>query len=222
VTIERVLALAGFIVSLLLLARFGPIAWRSWRIYSGVKTRRLADAGPLEIPPPGPAAERLAELRELGFSRIGGRWLQLPGTPVRYEWVVGEPSGETYVAVVPSPSPIGSTLVACYSSFDDGTWLQTTFPRVAVVERPQFHASFVASSVADALAAHRRNLERLRSTLGPPRRVLTMADTLRMDADCRTRHGGATLGGLTASVTSPAIFAAILAVICGLLLLEAR
>jgi hypothetical protein len=161
----------------------------------------------------------LAELRDVGFSRIGERWLQLPGTPVRYEWVVGEPSGETFVSVVPSPSAIGPTLVACYSSFPDGTWLQTNYPRGAVVERPQFHASFVMSSVADAVAAHRRDLERLRSTLGQPRRVLTMADTLRMDADYRTRHGGATLRRLTVSVVGPAVMAAGLAVICGLLLL---
>lgn len=39
---ERLLALAGLVVALLLLSRLGPGAWRSWRIYAGVKTRRMA------------------------------------------------------------------------------------------------------------------------------------------------------------------------------------
>jgi hypothetical protein len=45
----------------------------------------MADAGPLEISPPEPVARRLDELEALGFTRIGERFLQLPGTPLRYE-----------------------------------------------------------------------------------------------------------------------------------------
>jgi hypothetical protein len=45
-----------------------------------------------------------------------------------------------------------------------------------------------------------------------------MADTLRMDADFRTHHGGLTLRPLTYRLLTPAIAAALLAVICAALL----
>lgn len=218
---ERLLAATILVVSLFLLARFGPPAWRTWRIFSGVKQRRLADAGPLEIPPPDALAEPLHQLRELGFARIGERWLQLPGTPIRYEWVLGEASGEVYVVLLPS-IVMGGVYSGCYTSWDDGTWIQTTYPRGAIVERPQFHASFVTTSLADMLTTHRRIVDRYRARLGQPRRILTMADTLRMDADYRTRHGGATLGGITLRNMTPAIGAGILVVVSILLLLVAR
>ena len=40
-----------------------------------------------------------------------------------------------------------------------------------------------------------------------------------MDADFRTHHGGLTLRPLTIKLVTPAIAAALLAVICGLLLI---
>jgi len=213
---ERLVALVGLVVSLLLLAQLGPSALKVWRIYSGVRTRRMADAGPLEIPPPDQVAQRLAELAPLGFTRIGERFLQLPGTPIRYEWVVGEDSGETYVVLV--PSPVMGCLVAMYSSFADSTWVQTNFPRGSVVDRPTFQASFVATSIPDALAAHRAQVARLALTHGHPRFIRTMADTLRMDADFRVHHGGMTLRPLIPRLIGPAVAAAILAVLCALLL----
>ena len=220
VSAERLVALGGLIVSLFLLAQLAPPALRAWRIYSGVKTRRLADAGPLAIPPPEPVALRLDELAALGFSRIGERFIQLPGTPIRYEWVVGEESGEAYVVLV--PSPVLGTLVAMYSSFDDSTWVQTNFPRGSIVERPTFHASFVTTSLTEALATHRAQVARLVAAHGSPRRILTMADTLRMDADFRVHHGGMTLRPLIPRLVAPAIGAAVLAVLCAALLVAGR
>jgi len=217
---ERILAAAGLVLSLLLLSRFGPSARRSWQIYAGVRSRRMADAGPLEITPPDLVAARLRELAQLGFNRIGERYLQLPGSSMRYEWLVGESSGETYVIVVPVAA-IG-TLVACYSSFDDGTWVQTNFPRGEVVVRRDFFATFVSSNLADTLAVHRRQVHTLRAAHGTPRAIHTMADTLRMDAEYRTRHGGVTLRRLTFRLVSPALAALSLVLICLLLLLLAR
>jgi hypothetical protein len=215
---DRLLALAGLVLSIFLLARFGAPAWRVWQIYSGVRNRRLADAGPLEVPAPALVRERLDDLEALGFNRIGERFLRLPGSPIRYEWVVGEPSGETYVVVVPVATL--SAIVACYSSFEDSTWVQTNFPRGAVVDRPDFQASFVATSLAEALATHRATVARLSATHGAPRQIRTMADTLRMDADFRTHHGGLTLRPMTFRLISPAIAAGLLAVISALLLLS--
>jgi hypothetical protein len=217
---ERLIALAGLVISLLLLSQLAPSAIRAWRIYSGARTRRLADAGPLAIPPPDLVAQRLAELDALGFSRIGERFLQLPGTPIRHEWVVGEPSGETFVALV--PSPVMGCLVAFYTSFEDSTWVQTNFPRGSVIDRPSFHASFVSTSLTEALAAHRAQVARLVAGHGSPRVIRTMADTLRMDADFRTHHGGMTLRPLLPRLVGPALATATLAVLCAALLLSGR
>jgi hypothetical protein len=218
--IERILAAAGLFLSLLLLWRFGPPAWRAWQIYSGVRSRRMSDAGPLEITPPDLVASRLDGLEALGFTRIGERFIQLPGMPLRYEWLVGEESGETYVIVLPVAG-LG-TMVASYSSFDDGTWVQTNFPRGESITRRDFFASFVATNLADMLAAHRRQVGTLRAAHGTPRSIRTMADTLRMDAEYRTRHGGVTLRRLTFRLIGPALAAAALAVISLLLGVLAR
>jgi hypothetical protein len=220
VSAERLVALGGLVVSLLLLVQLAPPALRAWRIYSGVKTRRLADAGPLAIPPPEPVGLRLDELAALGFSRIGERFIQLPGTPIRHEWVVGEESGEAFVVLV--PSTVIGTLVAFYSSFADSTWVQTNFPRGSVVDQPTFHASFVNTSLTEALAAHRAQVARLVAGHGSPRVIRTMADTLRMDADFRVHHGGMTLRPLLPRLVGPAIGAAVLAVLCAALLVAGR
>ena len=217
---ERLLALAGLLTALLLLTRLGPPAIRSWRIYAGTRGRRMADAGPLEIPAPAALAARLEELRALGFSRIGERFLRLPNTPLRYDWVMGEPSGETYALGV--VSIVGGFLIALYSSFEDSTWVTTHFPRGETIDRPTFHAAFVDTSLADAVAAHRASVARLAVEHGRPRRVLTMADSLRMDADYRSHHGGATLARLTLRNVWPALAATVLAVVCALLLVVAR
>jgi hypothetical protein len=218
--VERILAAAGLFISLLLLWRFGLPAWRGWQIYSGVRSRRMADAGPLEISPPEAVAHRLDELEALGFTRIGERFLKLPDTRLRYEWLVGEESGETYVIVVPVAGL--ATLVACYTSFDDGTWVQTNFPRGESITRRDFFASFVSTNLTEMLAAHRRQVATLRAAHGTPRSIRTMADTLRMDAEYRTRHGGVTLRRLTFKLMSPALAAAALAVISFLLGVLAR
>ena len=162
---ERILALAGLVLSLLLLSRFGPPAWRAWQILAGVRKRRLADAGPLAIPPPPAVAQRLEELGALGFSRIGERSSGCPGRPIRYEWDVGEESAEG-VRGRGAAGDRARTIVGFYSSFDDSTWVQTNFPRGSVVDRPGFQASFVTTSLTEALAAHRAAVARLRPPTG--------------------------------------------------------
>ncbi len=217
---ERTLELAGLALAILLLLRFVPPAVRVWAIYAGTRTRRMADAGPVELTPPADVARVLEQLPPLGFSRIGERTVVLPDGQRRYEWLWGEATGETYVSVV--PSGFLGALMACYTAFADWTWLQTNFPRGEVIERRSYVARFVASSPADALAAHRLEIARLRVSHGAPRPVRTMADSLVMDAEYRTRHAGITLGRLTWRIMTPAFLSAGLAIICGLLLLLDR
>ena len=217
---ERTLELVGLALAILLLLRFVPPATRAWRIYAGTKSRRLADSGPLEIMPPAPVATVLEQLRAIGFSRIGERYVVLPGRGRVDEWTWTDETGSTYVSVVPSRY-IGA-LMCAYTVFPDGTWLQTNFPRGETIDRPNYVARVVASSPADAIAAHRADVARLRGAHGAPRPVRTMADSLRMDAEYRSRHGGTTLRRLTFNLMAPAFAAAGLAIICGLLLLLGR
>jgi hypothetical protein len=217
---ERTLELAGLGLAILLLLRFTPPALRSWRIYAGTSTRRLADAGPLEIPPPGPVAAVLDQLEAAGFHRIGERTLVLPEGRRVFEWLWADESGETYVAVVPSRF-IGA-LVACYTAFADWAWLQTHYPRGETIDRSDFVTRFTETSVSDAIEIQRREIARLRPIHGAVRPVRTMADSLVHDDEYRTRHGGVTLRRLTVRIMTPAFAAAGLAIICGLLLLLGR
>lgn len=210
-------ALAGVacIGALAFLAILLPSAWRIWRIYAGAPTRRLTDAGPEVIPPPPDVAERLEELRDLGFHRIGERWAALPGVPIYYEWVVGDTSGATNIGLV-TVLGVGA-LLECNTVWDDGMWIQTAFPRGVVLERPSLSVTFVTSTVARAVATHRERVERLRPSHGTPRAVLTMADSLRMDGELRSRFGNATLRPLLVPALWPALLAAMLVVGFGLL-----
>lgn len=217
---ERTLELAGLALAILLLLRFVPPAARVWAIYAGVKRRRLADAGPGVIPVPPELAGILAELAEIGFRRVGERYTDIPGRGPVVEWLWADEPGETYVAVV--PSRIVGGLMACYTAFADWAWLQTNFPRGETIDRETYVARFVASSPTDAVRAHRAQIARLRATHGDPRTVRTVADSLVLDAEYRTRHGGVTLRRLTWRVMTPAFLSAGLAIICGLLLLLDR
>jgi hypothetical protein len=215
---ERTLELAGLALSILLLLRFAPPAVRSWRIYSGTRTRRLADAGVVQAPFGVQAV--LDQLGELGFTRIGERYVDLPGRGPMVEWTWTDETGETYASVV--PSLVIGAILSCYTAFADWTWLQTNFPRGATIARSNYVASVVATSPRDAVSAHRAAIARLRPAHGAPRPVRTMADSLRMDAEYRTRYAGTTLKGLTYRIMAPTFAAAGLAIICGLLLLLGR
>jgi hypothetical protein len=217
---ERTLELTGLGLAILLLLWFTPPALRAWRLYAGTRTRRLADAGPLEIPPPAPVAAILQQLAPLGFGRIGERTLVLPTGRRAFEWLWGDESGETYVAVV--PSRVIGALMACYTAFADCAWLQTGYPRSETIDRPDFISRAVSTSPADAVTAHRAEIARLVPIHGSPRPVRSMADSLRHDAEYRTRHGGVVLRRLTARIMAPAFAASALAIICGLLLLLGR
>jgi hypothetical protein len=218
---DRTLELAGLALAILLLLWFVPPASRAWRLYAGTKTRRLADAGPAEIPPPAPVAAVLDQLRTLGFHRIGERTLVLPDGRRAFEWLWADETGYTYVAAVPSRI-LSGVLVACYTAFADWSWLQTNFPRGETIDRSDYTARAVTTSIEDQVGAHRDEMGRLIPIHGAPRPVRTMADSLQHDAEYRTRHGGVTLGRLTSRLMVPAFASAGLAILCGLLLLLSR
>jgi hypothetical protein len=217
---ERTLELAGLLLSILLLLWFTPSALRALRLYGGVRTRRPVPAGPLEVAPPEEVSLAIADLRRLGFTRIGERTLQLPDGPIRMEWIMSDGPATTYALVV--ASRVFGYFMSLYSAYYDGTWVQTSYPRGETIDRPDYIARFVETSIEDAVTIQRRELARLRAGHGQPRSIRSMADAMQLDADYRTRHGGLTLRRLTGRAVVPALGAAGLALICGSLLLLGR
>ena len=216
---ERVLAIAAFLCSLLLLARFGPGAIRGWRIYAGTGKRRQRDAtGRAPLAPPG-VADRARLLAGLGYRRLGETSLILP-VGERFAWILAADDAESYAILVDAPR-IGG-LTGLYSAWEDGTWLCTVHPRGEAVDRSNLVVRIVASTLDEAVRVQRAGLERLKAVHGAPRPIRTMPDMLALDADYRMRFGGSRLRPITARIVMPGLVAAVLLLISVALFLTAR
>ena len=216
---ERVIAIAAFACSMLLLLRFGPVAIRSWRIYSGTPRRRQEDAAGQAPSMPPAVADRAAVLAELGYHPLGETRLVLP-VGERFAWIVAADDAESYAILVDAPR-IGG-LTGLYTAWPDGTWLGTLHPRGDAVDRGGLEIRVVATTLEDAVKVQRAGLERLKRVHGTPRPIRTMPDMLALDADYRTRHGGVSLRTITARLIAPAIVLALLAVLSATLIALAR
>jgi hypothetical protein len=202
---ERVLAMLFIALSAAILVRAGPPAWRSWRIYAGTGQRRQQDATARMPFAPPDVADREALLEPLGYRRLGVTSLVLPAGE-RFAWILAAEDGDSYVIIVPRLGPIG--LTGIYSAWRDGMWLGTMHPRGEAVDRTGMQMQVVGSTLAEAVAAHRAALARLREVHGDPRPVTRMADMLALDADYRVRFGGSRLRPITLRNMTPAILAA--------------
>ena len=202
---ERLLALVLVALAAAMLARFGPPAVQSWRIYAGTGQRRQKDATSRVPFAPPDIADREALLEPLGYRRLGVTSLDLP-VGERFAWILAAEDGDSYAIVVPRLGPSG--LTGIYSAWRDGMWLGTMHPRGEAVDRTGMQMQVVGTTLAEAVAAHRKGVERLREVHGAPRQVRAMADMLALDADYRVRFGGSRLRGLTVRNMTPAILAA--------------
>ena len=207
-SIERALAIAVFVGSLILLLRWGPAAVRSWRIYAGTGRRRLEDAtGRAPLAPPS-VDDRETLLGGLGYHRLGETRLVLP-VGERFAWIVTAADAESYAILVDTPLIGGFTGI--YSAWLDGTWLCTLHPRGEPADRTNLQVRIVSSTLEETVSVHRAGLERLKPVHGAPRPIRIMADMLALDADYRTRFGGSRLRPATMRIVTPAVVAAILA-----------
>jgi len=205
---ERLLALAVFACSGLLLVRLGPAAIRSWRIYAGTGQRRQEDAtAGAPLTPPG-VADRISLLAGLGFHQIGVTRLVLP-VGERFGWILAAADTESYAILVDSPRTGG--LTGIYSAWLDGTWLATMHPRGQPSDRQGLQVRIVDKTLQEAVATHLTGLERLRAVHGAPRPIRLMADMLALDADYRTRFGGSRIRPITMRIVIPALIAALVA-----------
>jgi hypothetical protein len=216
---ERLLALAVFACSCLLLLRLGPGALRSWRIYAGTGQRRQEDAtGRTPLLPVG-VADRASLLAGLGYARLGETRLVLP-VGERFGRIMAATDAESYAILVDAPRTGG--LTGIYSAWLDGTWLATIHPRGQPADRQGLQVRIVPTTLDEAVAVHRTGLERLKGVHGSPRSIRVMADMLALDADYRMRFGGSRLRPLTMRIVIPAIIAAVVAALSLILLVIGR
>jgi hypothetical protein len=202
---ERILALLLLVLASVMLARFGPPAVASWRIYAGTGERRQKDATSRMPFAPPDVADREALMAPLGYARLGVTSLDLP-VGERFAWILAAGDGDSYAIIVPRQGLTG--LTGIYSAWRDGMWLGTMHPRGEAADRTGMQMQVVTTTLAEAVAVHQQALERLRQVHGAPREVRAMADMLALDADYRVRFGGSRLRAITFRNMTPAILAA--------------
>ena len=203
--IERVVALGIVVVSGLLLARLGPVAIRSWQIYSGTGQRRQVDADGRAPAASSDVLDRLALLAEMGYRHLGETRVALP-VGDRFAWIMAAADGESYAILAGGIGLVA--LTGIYSAWPDGTWLGTIHPLGSPADRPGLQVRIIPTTLGDAVLAHQAGFERLRSVHGAPRRVRSMADMLALDADYRQRFGGSRLRPAAIRIAVPAVLAA--------------
>jgi hypothetical protein len=185
--------------------------WRIWRIYDGAPTRRPVDASAAGLQPTPRVAERLAELAQLGFTRLGEAQLDLPGqravpmTPTGSVRIVGAERDRHAIFVLVDADrtitaetaevPGAPVIVSLNSAFADSTVVETMFPRGESIHDPDFHSGHNSHSLHSAYDDQRRHVDGWRVGHGEPLTVSTMADYLRADAAHRERYAKRTLRG---------------------------
>lgn len=218
-SVERLLAAAVLICSVLLLLQLGPAAVQSWRIYAGTGRRRQEDAiGRAPLPSPA-VADRAAILGGLGYRQIGETRLVLP-VGERFATIMAADDAESYAILIDNQRTGG--LVGVYSAWLDGMWLCTLHPLGQALDRPNLQVRMVSTTLDDAVTGHRASLDRLKQVHGAPRAIRTIPDMLALDLDYRTRFGGTRLRPLTARIILPAVVVAAIAVFSLALLLTLR
>ena len=190
---ERLIDLVILAVLLVVAWRLVPSALVMLQVYLGIRTRRLEDSSSFAPPPPPAVAALMAQLSDLGFTRIGERSTVLPSYGRRFEWdMVDEPT-TTYVALGPVTTQPGGALMICYSAFADGAFIDTSYPAGATVKRRDLFIAAGGSTPEEAVAEHRRRITQFAAQHGAPLENRSMADLLKRDDTYRRRHGGASL-----------------------------
>jgi hypothetical protein len=154
-------------------------------------------AGGLVEAPPLDVAALIAAIRALGFDLVAATDTSIGGRPIR-TWVLLEPAGDTWIEMGLAGGPIAIFL----SEMSGGRLVETSFPKGATIDDPRLLARPVATSPADALAAHRKTVAALG---GSRRRVATVDDYLAAEGDQRTRTGGMRIRDHLERVVEPSI-----------------
>ena len=175
----------------LLLVSLGINAWRLYVIYRDSPHRQPRDVSNEHRPMPARLTAWAAELKQLGFQRLGEIELALPaiglvrGVTRRTErhtaWMFIDPQRATEAAVV-------ERLVEFSSRHTDGSFVETMYPIGERINEPDLVINRVKSSISDAYERHRTVVDARVAEHGALRPILTMADQQVHDAEFRVRH----------------------------------
>lgn len=167
--------------------------WSLVQMYVGAPTRRPIDVSDRRPRVALAALPWTSELMPLGFVRLGEATLRTPPIGLlnavlrRSEqhvvWYFVDHQRTTLAEV-----PDVGVLVSLLSRLADGSFVLTMQPVGEDIDRPDLRVSQVRSSVADAYAEHRRQVQLRAVASGEPRAIATMDDYLAIDADYRQRH----------------------------------
>jgi hypothetical protein len=213
---DRIQAFALLIVSAVMMVGSAPNAIRAWQVYAGTGRRRQEDATGRAPLPSEALLERLAGLAGFGYQLIGETRVGLP-TGEMFARIVAADDGDSYAIVIDGASDAGSSM-GIYSAWPDGQWLGTFHPSGDPLVQPNLRLQVGTGTLGEAIALHRRELERLRRAQGAPRHVARMADMLELDADYRVRFGGRELRPLVVRAILPTLIAAALTALAAVLL----
>jgi hypothetical protein len=200
-SIERFMALVLLAGMAALLALQIPGTIRVLGTYLGTARRRQVDATGMAPAPGDDLVERLQTLASLGYHPIGETHIDMPLGDL-YSRVVASDDGDSYALLVEiqADPPV---FTGFYTAWPDGMWLGTLHPQGDALTRPGLELHVVGGALADAEAAHRAGVERLRASHGVPHRIERLTDVLARDADYRQRFGGRELRPLVVRALLP-------------------
>lgn len=166
-------------------------AWRLYVIYRDSVHRRSRDVSDEHRPISFRLAARAAELKQLGFHRLGELEAVLPAvglvraltrrTQPTTAWLFVDEDGATEAALV-------ERMVEFSSQLSDGSFVETMHPIGESIDEPDLYVSRIKSSLSEAYRRHRAVLDDRSREHGVPRQITTMANQAEHDRAYRVRH----------------------------------
>jgi hypothetical protein len=188
-----VLGVACVALVLGLLGLGGSSASRS-RALRGAATApnvTVKDITALAPPMPAEVAECARTLEAHGFRRLGAVSAEAERARPLTVWLMLDGAGIQAQLVDRDTRPRGlpASVLWLISSFSDGAALETAYLNGVELDEPDLRLQVAPSSIKDALAAHRRSMERFAREHGDPVPIRTMAEYMKWEANHRSRFG---------------------------------
>jgi hypothetical protein len=194
--VATVVSLVGMVV---LLSRRAALE----RALAEIRAGQTVEASEQLETAPSDVADLIGELRKLGFELAGATDTLIGNRPPIRTWVMTENAGRgtTWVEVGSSRSKVAIIL----SRGRDGRFLETVFPDGATIDHPNVFTRPIATSVADAVQAHREVLAEWTSRTGPALEIRTLRDYRHVEPELRERTGGLLISAHLARVVQPGL-----------------
>ncbi len=142
---------------------------------------KIVDVSEMDIAPPAVLRPVITALGEMGFRRLGeaGRADLAPLVGPAQVWYFVDREGTTCAGVF---SARGEAVAVIYTWFDDQAVVITGYPYGELIEEPDYRYHTITTSVAEAYQYHREQLLDFERRYGPPHRLDSMAEVLRLEA----------------------------------------